>query len=361
MAQAQAAAPGLFAARPRIEVAGQASPALSDGLQALVVEETGDGMARLEATFGNWGPKNGGVGFLYFDRALIDFGKRLKIEAGAGQAGGLLFDGRVMAIEGRYARDRAPELLVLAEDRLQDLRMTRRTRTFENVTDKDVIQQIASAHSLQASADVSGPTHTVIAQVNQSDLAFLRERARACDAELWIDGTTLHVQARGRRRGASVSLAYGHALLEFAVMADLSGQASGFNVSGWDVAGKEAVSARATDSALSGELGQDDSGSKVLSAAIGDRDQSVVHELPLTAAAARGLAEAYYRRAARRFVSGRGVAEGDARLRGGASLSLSGLGTLFDGRYYVARAEHSFDPMRGYRTTFDVERPGLGR
>ena len=38
------------------------------------------------------------------------------------------------------------------------------------------IRTIASDHSLTPEIDASGPTHKVLAQVNQSDLAFLRER-----------------------------------------------------------------------------------------------------------------------------------------------------------------------------------------
>jgi hypothetical protein len=360
-ATAPAAAPGLFAARPRIDIGGSQSEALSDALQALFVEETTDGLARCEATFANWGPRNGGVGFIFLDRSVVDFGKALKIEMGAGQAAGVVFDGRVMALEGHYLRDRAPEMVVLAEDRLQDLRMTRRTRTFENLSDSEVVRQIAGAHGLQVTVDLSGPTHKVVAQVNQSDLAFLRDRARAADAEVWLDGTSLYVKPRPQRGGTAITLAYGATLFEFSVTADLSGQVSGFTVAGWDVSGKQAASSRAAESAISGELNGTDSGSSILGSAIGTRDQQVVHELPADTNAARALAESYYRRTARRFVRGSGIAEGNAKIRVGANVTLSGLGGMFDGKYYVARARHLFDPRQGYRTMFDVERPGIGR
>src|SRR5258705_8493580 len=42
-----------------------------------------------------------------------------------------LFEGRIMALEGQFPEGRQPQLVVLAEDRFQDLRMTRRTRTFK--------------------------------------------------------------------------------------------------------------------------------------------------------------------------------------------------------------------------------------
>jgi len=53
---------------------------------------------------------------------------------------------------GRFAR-----IAVLVEDRFEDLRMTRRTRSFADVSDSDVMSQIASDHSLQPSINVLRP------------------------------------------------------------------------------------------------------------------------------------------------------------------------------------------------------------
>jgi|SRR5579859_964631 len=351
--------PGTYTARPTIELGGTQQPGLSDGLQELLVEETTEGLSRCEATFANWGPKGNSTGFLYFDRQLFDFGKELKITIGGGQASGVVFQGRVMGLEGRYLRSRPPELLVLAEDRLQDLRLTRRTRTFENITDSSLFQTIASQYGLQTNVDVNGPTYRVLAQINQSDLAFLRERARAIDAELWIDDSTLNVKSRNRRQTDDVTLTFGQGLLEFSVIADIASQASGFVVTGWDVSGKKALSYRATDSVLAGELNGDLPGGKVLGTTIGSHDQQIVHDLPFTAQEAQTLAESEYRRVARRFVTGTGMAEGDSRLRVGTKLTLKATGTMFDGNYYVTRTRHMFDGISGFRTQFSVERTGI--
>ncbi|HEX8359471.1 MAG TPA: hypothetical protein VF613_05165, partial [Longimicrobium sp.] len=240
-------APGIYPSRPRISIDGREEAALGAQVQDLFVEETVAGLYRCEATFINWGPKNGAVGFLYFGRDVLEFGKTLKIEMGAGDGAGTVFEGRITALEGRFSGARPPELLVLAEDRLQDLRMTRRTRTFEDVSDADVVRRIASAHSLRADVDFSGPTHRVVAQVNQSDLALARDRARAAGAELWVEGDTLMAKPRTARDAGSATLTFGQALIELSVTADLAHQATGFTVAGWDVAGKRAVSHRATD------------------------------------------------------------------------------------------------------------------
>ena len=48
----------------------------------------------------------------------------------------------------------------------------------------------------------------MLAQVNQSDLAFLRDLARREDAQIWVDGTTLKAATRAPRNGGTVELAW---------------------------------------------------------------------------------------------------------------------------------------------------------
>lgn len=352
--------PLIYQARPRFFIDGEEQLGLSDGLFSMQVGEDCEGMASCEATFANWGVSGQGLGFLYFDRELLDFGRQLVIEAGAGTGTGRIFDGRITALEGRFLRDRPHEILILAEDRLQELRMTRRTRTFEDVRDTDIFSQIANEHGLQSEVDVNGSNHRIVAQVNQSDLAFMRERARDVDAELWVANGSLHVVARSRRNTGEAILTFGGGLLECSITADLTGQMSGFAVSGWDIATKGAIQHRADAQALAGELGVMEGGSQILERAIGARDEQVVHLAPTTSVEARTLAEAHYRRAARRFVAGNCLAEGDARLRVGTKVELRSLGRMFDGEYYVSRTCHLFDAERGFQTQFAVERPGIG-
>jgi phage protein D len=344
-----------------LTVSGNTQTLLSDRLLDLVVSENVEGLYHAEATFANFDQIGGGIGFVYFDRSLLDFGKSFTIQMGAGIASATIFKGRIMALQGRFPHLNPPEILIEAEDRLQDLRMTRRTRTFENMSDADVFQQIASQQGLQPSIDVTGPTYKVLAQVNQSDLAFMRERARAVDAELWVDDTTLNVVSRAKRQTNQFTLTYQQGLFEFSATADLANQATGFSVTGWDVSAKQPLSYRATSSALAGEVNGDLPGGDVLQQSIGTRDQTVVHALPFTSQEAQAQAEARYRRWARRFVTGTGIADGDGRIQVGTNLTLQGLGPLFNGKFYVTAVRHMFDPKNGYRTWFAVERPGIGQ
>jgi Bacteriophage probable baseplate hub protein len=352
----------LYSARPTIRIDGTMQLNLADqDLVSVLVEETTLGLFRCEANFRNWAPAAGGTtDYAYFDREILDFGKTLSIEFGPPDASGPVFAGRISGIEARYPAARIPEIQVLAEDRLQDLRMSRRTRSFENVTDANVIQQIASQHGLASQIDVDGPTYKVLVQLNQSDLAFLRERAAAIDAELWIDDRTLYAQARARRNATSVTLTYGQQLLEFTVLADLAHQRSSVHVTGWSVADKAAIDEKADQGAISSELAGGRGGSAVLAQALATYDESVGRAVPLAQQEAQAMAQARYRARARGFVRGTGTVEGNIKVRVGATVTLAGLGPLFDGPYYVTQARHSFTLRDGYRTVFDAERPGIG-
>ena len=151
------------ATRPKIVVGGNEDVDLTQGLLRMQLRETIQGLMRAELRFGNWGPKDGAIGFLYFDRKKLDFGKSIQVKLD----NDLLFEGKVSAIEADFGEGRSPELAILLEDRFQDLRMTRRTRTFVDQTDSDVIKKVAQDYGLQTDVDIDGPQHKVLAQVNQ--------------------------------------------------------------------------------------------------------------------------------------------------------------------------------------------------
>jgi len=115
---------GFIEARPVISIDGTENAGLKANITALLVEETTEGLFRCEATFGNWGAG----GFLYFSRDILDFGKTIGITIGEGDARAQIFKGRISAIEAHYSKLATPDLVILAEDRLQDMRMTRRDK-----------------------------------------------------------------------------------------------------------------------------------------------------------------------------------------------------------------------------------------
>jgi Bacteriophage probable baseplate hub protein len=351
----------LYTARPLLELDGSESVELTDRVLSLVVTETTEGMTRCDVVAGNWTGEAGSGGYMFNDRSIIDFGREIVIRLGDRDRSGMVFRGQVTGIEAHYPEARPPEIVFLAEDRLQDLRMTRRTRSFEDASDEDIIRTVVSAHGLTPSIDIDGPTHRHVAQTNQSDLAFIRDRARMVDADVWIAGDAVHVVARSRRSSADdITLTYNSDLHEVSILADLADQRSSFVVAGWDAASKEAIVATADIAAIESELAGDTSGIEFLEQAFQARTDTIVHSAPETTEEAQAQADMALRTSARRFVVATGRAEGDARLHVGSRVRLAHVGPSFTGTYTLVEVEHTFDTRLGYLTRFRAERPGLG-
>jgi phage protein D len=343
-------------ARPSIEVDGQRDATLTSALLSLLIVDSADGLARCEAAFGNWGGAES-AGFQHFGRDKLEFGKSLKVSLG----NDALFTGRISAITATFPDGGPPQVGVCAEDRLQDLRMTRRTRSFDDASLSDVLQRIATDHGLEPQVDVSGETYKLLAQVNQSDLAFVRDLARREDAEVWVEGRQLKAAQRASRQGGTLELSWAGPLREFSVSADLAHQRTKLVGAGWSVADKRASKHEADEAAIRSELEGGDSGASTLQQAFGERVDSLAHGVPASDAQARVLAAATFRHHARRFVVGRGVAETKAELRVGAKVKIKGVGPLFEGSYFVTDVAIRFDAKAGLRTEFMCDRPAIGQ
>lgn len=351
---------GAASTSPSISVDGRASAAVSAALIAVSVHETVDGLARCELTLANWGQRDGQVGYLWFDRDVIDLGLQLTVTLGDGSRRGEVFSGIVTGLRATYASTTPPAVVVVAHDRLLALEMTRRTRTFENVGDAEAIAAVGADHGLAVEVQADGPTHRTLAQLNTSDLAFVRERARHLDADLILRGTTLEVRARSARIALDTTWHHGSDLLAFDVEAQLADQRSAVHVGGYDRHAKTDIDAHAGAGAIAAELEGGQSGPSLVTDVFGDRVERLVRLAPDDHHCAQVLADEAMRSAARRFVTATAVIAGDARARPGTRGTVGGLGPLFSGTYGVVRVRHSFDPEHGFRSALDLERPGLG-
>jgi len=350
----------LFAATaPVFKVDGTLSGELARDVNFLRVEEATDGLKTLELHLLAEGPRPNekDEGQLYLDGQTIDFGKAIEVSIGPADTARIVFTGAVSAIEANFINGVVPSVTAFAEDALMKLRMTRRMRTYENMSDADIAQAIAAEHGIQANASADGPTYKVVQQWNQSDLAFLRERARLIQAELWFADKTLHFATRGNRTATTLSLVLGYDLLEAQLRADLAHQRTAVKVSGYDASQREGITEEAGSDAIQAEISAGRTGSAVLQQAFGERVSFRVRGDPLVSGEAQAWARAEMLRRARGFVTVSGMTNGTADMIVGSKLSLDRVGAPFSGDgYYVTRVCHTYDLVDGFRTHFDAER-----
>ncbi len=346
---------------PVFKVDGSVVGELARDTRRLEITEANDGLRTLRVWLTGLSATDSGADeqLGYLDGRLVSFGSRLEVSIGPPDHDRAVFDGKVSGIEVSWSETSDPLIVLFAEDVLMDLRMTRRMRTYEQMSDADIARAIAGEHGLSATADASGPTYDVVQQWNVSDLAFLRERADRIGAEVWAQGDTLYFQRRTQRSAPDVpTLVRGADLLDVEARADLSHQRTEVAVSGYDAHQVESAKGTAGPSALGAEARGGRTGPDTLRRAFGERGTYLVLEAPLKRTEADDWAKAEMLRRARRFVTVSGVTSGSPSMTVGSRVTLDRVGTPFDGgEYYVTAVRHTYDLTQGFRTSFEAERP----
>lgn len=350
----------VYRARPTLRLAGQEDVRASELLIGMRIEESEGGMTTAELRFSNWASTTDNrAEYAFEDGSRITLGTAIEVYAGDESQARELFRGVVSGLEAEFAQGAPPELVVLAEDPLGRARMARCSKVYTDMSPADVINAVANELGLRPTVSGLAEPMGTWAQLNESDLAFLRRLIGRFDGDLQIVGEELQVAPRGDVRRGELTLELHGQLARARLIADLSQQITKVTAAGWDPVGGSAVAGEAS-SLTQGGPGSGTSGADWLGRALEARSEHMGHLAVATDAEARAIAEAAFDQRARRFVRLDAVSEGNAQLRVGTHVAVTGLSPRWDNTYYVVEARHRYDVRAGYRTEFIAECAYLG-
>jgi phage protein D len=360
MPEAALSQTAIYSALPTLRIAGLEDARARDLLCAMRMEEAEGGMSTLELRFVNWTASGDGHAELAFDsRSSLKLGAELAVYAGDTAAPREIFKGRVSAMEMVCNHGAPPELAVLAEDALTAARRGRRSKIYNDVSPADVARAIAGDLGLNPQVSgLSTPTATW-AQLNETDLSFLRRLLARFDADLQVVGADLQVSPRKDVSRGTIDLTLYSQLANVRISADLADQVTAVTVAGWNARDGAAVKGEVSSLTNAGP-GRGKSGLDWAQEVFGSRSEHLSTPAVASSDEARAVAEAALDQRARRFVRAEGTAEGNAGLRVGSSVRIAGVSAQYDNTYYVVRACHLIDLQKGYRTDFNAECAYLG-
>ena len=340
-----------YSAVPRLVVDGRDLESVLEPYVASVDVDQRDGLPAMLTV----GLRDGDREIL--DRAGVVVGSRLEIRAGpVGEvATEPLVLAEVLTIEASYS-ERASTVTVRGYDVSHRLHRNRRTRSWTDVTDGDVVRSVVEAAGLElGTIDDPGVVHEHVAQVDRTDWNFLSSRARDCGRVLRVSGERLELVPReqataGPQPGRLAPEQAGQLVLGLG-LTSLRGRVSAaelparVEVRGWASETKSPVVSSAPVRAPGVDVGSDplqlaDSGSVL---AVADRTVTTQEE-------ADSLAAVLAAEAGSLFAEAHATCRGDPSLRCGSVVSVGLAGTIFSGRWTVTSACHTFD-TDGYRTT----------
>ncbi|MCL1588473.1 MAG: phage baseplate assembly protein V [Actinomycetia bacterium] len=233
---------------------------------------------------------------------------------------------------------RPPTIVVEGHDRAHLLTRQEKTRVFTAMSATDVAEHVASDHGLKSDTDASDRFAHMF-QSGETDWDLLVRLAARIGFDVYVTGDTLHFQATGRRGESRMTWRRG--LVRFMPLVTPSRQSAHVTVRGWDQVHKEEIV---------GEGSTGDPNPVGRSIQVSDGRLGTTQE-------AIDLAQAMADEIERSATTGTGLLRpGRPNVMPGVLATIGGLGTGFDGEYYVGATAHRFT-VEGYTTSFEVGVP----
>ena len=291
----------------------------------------------------------------WIDDDVFKEGNSVEVDMGYRDNLKTIFQGEITGLEPEFPYQQPPILTLRGYDRRHRLMGKRKTRTFLNMKDSDIANQIAGDWSLTPDTENTQVTLDYVLQHNQTDFEFLQDRAQRIGYEMVVTNTALQFRPRKNDGGATLTLRREVELLEFNVRLTTMRQVEEMFVQGWNPKDKKEVVAH---SRTGDERPMDGStsGPAMVRRVFSGTGGKTVNTPVLSQAEADQLASGWFDEMALCYIEGEGLCIGLPELRAGTLVKVEGLGRRFSGSYYVVSTEHSYRPKVGYRTAFHVRR-----
>ena len=218
------------------------------------------------------------------------------------------------------------------------------------MNDSVIAAQIAAEAGLLPVVDPSPFFHEHIQQT-ESDMAFLKERARANFFDVYVHWDSLYFQFP--RLQEPVALEWGRNLSSFTPRLSNAGQPAVQIVRGYNDQIAEAVVGVATTAVLDLDDLLEKLGSESVDALISIGRRTLRKESVKTPVDAAAVAKAVLRELLDGLYQGSGTCIGMPELRAGLVAVVTGVGERFSGPYRLSKVTHTIDDG-GYHTAFEV-------
>lgn len=308
------------------------------------------------------------------DADLFKQGSVVSISMGYGSADNLqpMIEGEITQLSPSFPESGTPTLTVEGNTRMHWLHASKTTRTFKQMTDTQIVQQIAQQAGLATQADDSQVTYEYVMQANQTDLEFIRARAARIHFEVLVNGMTLIFRKANEGAAKIYTLVWGNTqaglasgpntlpLKSFSTTMNVLQPPTSVQVRGYDPKNKTGFVGNATTGSEDATMGGTQKASDVTSNAFNNKPRQFVQvSIPVASQAeADQHAQAILNHLGMKFVTGSAVTIGVPDLLSGAVVELQGLGPLFNGLYYIESATHTIGSS-GYQTEISVKRNAI--
>ncbi|MFQ5433574.1 MAG: VgrG-related protein [Anaerolineae bacterium] len=289
-------------------------------------------------------------GMALLDNGPFDLTKEISIAApNESDQNFNLIKGEITALEPEFNEGMVSILMVRGYDKSHRLFRETKSKAYLNIKDSDLANQFAGNAGLGKQIETTTTVYDHVYQDNQSDLAFLMQRAWRIGYECFVDEGKLYFR-KPPGSGPKAQLTWGIDLITFAPVMTLAEQVDEVLVKGWDATKLTAIVGQAKKGTLYPKNGEAKDGAG-WAGTFGNGKQIIVDVPVVSQAEADQLAQARLNELSGAFVEAEGLAHRRPDIRAGQFVELAGVGKRLSGAYMVTKATHIFTHA-GLKTQF---------
>jgi len=293
------------------------------------------------------------------------------VEIKIGDDGTSIYKGEIVGVEPIYKGGEKTRVVLRAMNKLHRLLRVRKSITFTDKTDSDILSQVVGDSGLSLKwQHQTSIQYKHVYQHNQTNLEFLRTRAARMGCHVWCVDQTVYVQQPVLQGAPSKTLTVDKpgdgetALREFRPLLSSASIVKKVTVKGWNPETKELITGQAE--AQKSSLG-DENAATGAGPLAGEETFTVDHPI-WSAEEAKALATARLQDLSLTYITGVAVCTGDpgfdigklVKITANADDDSNKNDDPFNGNYYVMGLTHRHDASKskdgGYSTTLRVAR-----
>lgn len=290
---------------------------------------------------------------------ILEIGKSLKVQLKASTTEKFpekeknppkMFEGEITGIECHFTDESQAPIIIRAYDVSHRLHRGRYNRSFQNMTDSDIVKKIAGEVKIEiGKIESTQPVHDYIFQENQTNMEFLRERAFRQGYELYIRENKINFHKP--KKDGNLELTWLKEINSFRVRVSSAEQVSSVEVRGWDYKEKKAIVETAEKDQVITET-KNGKGQEVSTKFKINPKMIVVDKPVFKTKEAKQMAQSLCNELGGEYVIADARGEGNPQIRVGKVVKLKKMES-YDGDYYITEARHVYH-KRVYTTDFTV-------
>ncbi|TQV87434.1 type VI secretion system tip protein VgrG [Aliikangiella coralliicola] len=267
-------------------------------------------------------------------------GNEVEVFAGYHSEESSIFKGIIISQGLKIRKNKPSQLVVECKDKAVHMTGTRNSSYFSEMSDSDIIDEIAGTYSLDTEVEATEVTHPEMVQYNCTDWDFILTRAEANSQLVIAEDGTLKVGAADPGQEPVLNLNYGSTLMEFEASMDARNQIPTSKGFSWDYSAQEIIEEEGTDPGLAeaGNLSASD-----LSQVIEYEADNLRHSGKVVDQELKSWSDAKIFRSRLAKTLGRARCQGYGEVKPGTVVGFSGVGDRYNGNHLITAVRHQLD------------------